>query len=227
MNLYLWILVGIAAVPLVFSFDRRVHYVSRWPAVFASALIVGTVYIGWDILKTAADVWGFNERYAGSLKILGLPLPEILFFAVVPFSCLFIFEVVRAYFKERRLKIPRWIWYVLASLLVVLSVIYRRQAYTLTVLLSVAVFFVLAATLQPDLLNSRHFWLAMLLTYIPFLIFNGLLTGIPIVLYNDAENWGVRVYTIPLEDFFYSLSLLGFNILVYLPLRRRLKARRG
>ena len=75
--------------------------------------------------------------------------------------------------------------------------------------------------------NSRQFWLAMLLTYVPFLIFNGLLTGIPIVVYNDAENWGIRVYTIPLEDFFYSLSLLGFNILVYLPLRRRLEARRG
>ena len=227
MNLYLWILVGITAVPLVLSFDRRVHYVSRWPAVFASAAIVGTAYIGWDILKTAADVWGFNERYAGSLKILGLPLPEILFFAVVPFSCLFIFEVVKAYFKERSSKIPRWIWFVLAALLVVLSVIFHRQAYTLTVLLSVALFFILAAALQPDLLNSRQFWLAMLLTYVPFLIFNGLLTGIPIVVYNDAENWGIRVYTIPLEDFFYSLSLLGFNILVYLPLRRRLEARRG
>jgi len=226
-NLYLWILVGIAAVPLVLSFDRRVHYVSRWPAVFAATAIVGTAYIGWDILKTAADVWGFNERYAGSLKILGLPLPEILFFAVVPFSCLFIFEVVKAYFKERSSKIPRWIWFVLAALLVVLSVIFHRQAYTLTVLLSVALFFILAAALQPDLLNSRQFWLAMLLTYVPFLIFNGLLTGIPIVVYNDAENWGIRVYTIPLEDFFYSLSLLGFNILVYLPLRRRLEARRG
>ena len=227
MNLYLWILVGIACVPLVLSFDRRVHYVSRWPAVFTAAGIVGTAYIGWDILKTAANVWDFNERYAGSLKVFGLPLPEILFFVVVPFSCLFIFEVVKAYFKERSLKIPRSIWFVLAVLLVVLAIIFRSQTYTLTVLLSVALFFILTAVLQPDLLNSRHFWLAMLLTYVPFLIFNGLLTGIPIVVYNDAENWGIRVYTIPLEDFFYSLSLLGFNILVYLPLRRRLEARRG
>ena len=58
MNLYLWILVGIAAIPLVLSFDKKVHYVSRWPAMFAAAGIVGVVYIGWVNLKTEADVWG-------------------------------------------------------------------------------------------------------------------------------------------------------------------------
>jgi lycopene cyclase domain-containing protein len=220
MNLYLWILVGIAAVPLVLSFDKKVHYVSRWPAVFAAAGIVGAVYIGWDILKTEADVWGFVESRAGSFRILGLPLAEILFFVVVPFSCIFIYEVVRAYFKERTVAIPRWIWYAAAAVLAVLAVVFRSQLYTLTVLLSVAVFFALTAAVRPGLLGSRHFWLAVLLTFLPFLIFNGLLTAIPIVIYNDAENWGIRVYTIPLEDFFYSFSLLGFNFLVFRLLRR-------
>ena len=221
MNLYLWILVGIAAVPLLLSFDKKVHYVSSWPAVFGAAGLVGAVYIGWDILKTEADVWGFVDRYAGTFRILGLPLPEILFFLVVPFSCIFIYQVVRAYFKERTRNIPRWIWYIAAAVLVVLAVVFRAQVYTLTVLLSVAVFFALTAAARPDLLGSRHFWLAVLLTYVPFLVFNGLLTAIPIVIYNDLENWGIRVYTIPLEDFFYSFSLLGFNFLVFRLLRRR------
>jgi lycopene cyclase domain-containing protein len=225
MNLYLWILVGIAAVPLVLSFDRKVHYVSSWPAVFAAAGIVGAVYIGWDILKTSADVWGFVERYAGSFRILGLPPAEILFFLVVPFSCIFIYEVVRAYFRERSVKIPRWIWFVIAAVLAVLAVIFHSQVYTLTVLLSVALFFALTAAVRPGLLGSRHFWLAVVLTYVPFLIFNGLLTAIPIVVYNDLENWGIRVYTIPLEDFFYSFSLLGFNFLVFRLLRRGPEAR--
>jgi lycopene cyclase domain-containing protein len=227
MNLYLWILVAIAAIPLALSFDKKVHYVSRWPAVFAAAGIVGVVYIGWDILKTVAGVWGFVERYSGSLKILGLPLPELLFFLVVPFSCLFIYEVVGAYFKERVVSIPSWIWYTAAAALLVLAVIFRSKVYTLTVLLSVALFFALTATFRPRLLGSRHFWLAMLLTYVPFLIFNGLLTAIPIVVYNDAENWGVRIYTIPLEDFFYSFSLLGFDFLLFRVLRRPLGAGDG
>jgi lycopene cyclase domain-containing protein len=221
MNLYLWILVAIAAVPLALSFEPKVRYVRRWPAVFAAAGLVGSVYIGWDILKTEAGVWGFAERYAGSLRILGLPLPEVLFFLVVPFSCLFIYEAVRAYFTERRLAVPRWVWFMVAGLLAAAAVIFRSQLYTLTALLSVALFFVLAAVFQPCLLETKSFWLAMLLTYVPFLIFNGLLTAVPVVIYNDAENWGLRVYTIPLEDFFYSFSLLGFNIFVFRIFRRR------
>jgi lycopene cyclase domain-containing protein len=145
----------------------------------------------------------------------------------VPFSCIFIYEVVRAYFKERTVAIPRWIWFAAAAVLVVLAVIFRSQVYTLTVLLSVALFFALAASMRPGLLGSRHFWLAVLLTYVPFLIFNGLLTAVPIVIYNNAENWGIRVYTIPLEDFFYSFSLLGFNFLVFRLLDRNPEARGG
>jgi lycopene cyclase domain-containing protein len=45
---------------------------------------------------------------------------------------------------------------------------------------------------------------------IPFLIVNGLLTSIPVVIYNDNENLGIRIYTIPIEDTVYGmLNMLG------------------
>jgi lycopene cyclase domain-containing protein len=221
MNLYLWIDLAILAVPLALSFDRKVRYVSRWPAVLAAAGITAAVFIPWDILKTAAGVWGFTRRYVGDFTLYGLPAGEILFFFVVPFSCLFIYEVVRAYLHERPVRVPRWAWFVVAAGLVGLGLAYRGQAYTLTVLLSLAALLVLAALWQPDMLRSLHFWLAMGLTYIPFLVFDGILTAVPLVVYNDAEIWGARVYTIPVEDFLYSFSLLGLAILVYRPLARR------
>jgi len=226
-NLYLWIDLAILAAPLALSFDRKVHYVRWWPAVLLSALIIAAVYIPWDMLKTAYGVWGFNPRYAGRFRLLGLPAGELLFFFVVPFSCLFIYEVVRAYFREAEVRVPRWVWLGAAAACLAAALAFRQQAYTFTVMLSVAVFLTLAALLAPALLASRRFWLAMILTYVPFLLSNGLLTALPVVTYNDAENWGVRVYTIPLEDFFYSFSLLGFNLLVYLPLRRALDALRA
>jgi lycopene cyclase domain-containing protein len=221
MNLYLWIDIAILAIPLALSFDRRVHYVGRWPAVLAATAIVAGIFIPWDILKTAAGVWGFTERYVGSFAFRGLPAGEILFFIVVPFSCLFIYEVVRAYFQERPVRVARWVWLLVAAALVGLGLLYRGQTYTLTVLVSVAVLLVLAALWQPDMLRSLHFWLAMGLTYIPFLVVNGILTSVPLVVYNGSEIWGARVYTIPVEDFFYSFSLLGLAILVYRPLARR------
>jgi lycopene cyclase domain-containing protein len=221
MNLYLWIDLAILAIPLALSFDRKVHYMRRWPAVLVAAAIVAAIFIPWDILKTRAGVWGFNKRFVGEFAFFGLPAGEILFFLVVPFSCIFIYEVVRAYFRERPVRVARFVWLVAAAGLAVLGVVYRHRVYTLTVLISVAVVLVLAALWQPRLLRSFHFWLAVALTYVPFLIFNGILTAVPLVVYNSADIWGARVYTIPVEDFFYSFSLLGLVILVYQPLRRR------
>jgi lycopene cyclase domain-containing protein len=221
MNLYLWVDLAILAIPLALSFDRKVRYVRRWPAVFASTAVVAAVFIPWDILKTAAGVWGFNLRRVGQFAFLGLPAGELLFFLVVPFSCLFIYEVVQAYFRERPVRVARWAWLLAAGGLGVLAVLFRRQVYTLTVLAAAAAVLALAALWQPDLLASFRFWLAIALTYLPFLIFNGILTSVPLVVYNEAEIWGARVYTIPVEDFFYSFSLLGSAILVYRPLRRR------
>jgi lycopene cyclase domain-containing protein len=220
-NLYLWIDLAILAVPLALSFDRRVRYVRRWPAVAASAAAVAAVFVPWDILKTAAGVWGFNLRHTGEPVFYGLPAGELLFFLVVPFSCIFIFEVVQAYFREREVRVARWAWLLGAGGLAALGVLFRQQVYTLTVAVAAAAVLALAALWQPDLLRSFRFWLAMALTYAPFLVFNGILTSVPLVLYNDAEIWGVRVYTIPVEDFLYSFSLLALAILVYRPLRRR------
>lgn len=48
--------------------------------------------------------------------------------------------------------------------------------------------------------------------FIPFFIVNGILTGTGIedqvVWYNDLENMGVRMITIPVEDSIYNLGML-------------------
>lgn len=56
------------------------------------------------------------------------------------------------------------------------------------------------------------FLLAYLVSIVPFFVVNGLLTAIPVVIYNDTENLGLRLYTIPFEDIFYGMLLVLGNI---------------
>ncbi len=215
MDLYTGICLLVLALPLALSFDRKVAFWRKWPQVFPAALVVVLVYGGWDIWKTTEAVWGFNPRYAGELRILHLPPGEWLFFVCVPYACLFILECVRAYFADRTLRIPRAAVFAVAALFVALACLFRSRVYTGTVFLSVAIVLALMEWAVPATLRSRNFWGAMAVTYIPFLIVNGILTGLPIVWYDDARILAVRVGSIPVEDFFYSFSMLALAALVH------------
>src|SRR5690606_35486100 len=59
------------------------------------------------------------------------------------------------------------------------------------------------------------FYFTYLVHLVPFLIVNGILTYLPIVRYNDLENLGIRIFTIPIEDTVYSFLLLLMNISFY------------
>ena len=103
----------------------------------------------------------------------------------------------------------------LAGVLFVAAGVYRERAYTATVLLAAGFALLGLKRLAPRNLRSRNFWAAMGLTYLPFLMANGVLTGLPIVLYDDAENLAIRVGSIPVEDFFFSFAMLALAALVH------------
>jgi lycopene cyclase domain-containing protein len=58
-----------------------------------------------------------------------------------------------------------------------------------------------------------------LLLLIPFFIVNGILTGTgleePVVWYNDEENLGIRLLTIPVEDVVYGFELFLLTVFFF------------
>lgn len=213
---YTYLILNIASVlfPLVLSFDKKVAFYKLWKYLFPAMFISGLFFILWDMLFTSRGVWGFNPEYITGIYILNLPLEEVLFFVCVPYSCVFIYEVFNAYVKRDILGTCATRISILISILSFTAcVFFYDKMYTL-VNAGICLALVLFATFIFKFRNLGRFYLAYFVSLVPFLICNGILTALPIVTYNNEENMAIRLFTIPVEDVFYCLSLLLSAVLL-------------
>jgi lycopene cyclase domain-containing protein len=177
---------------------------------------VGGCYIIWDAVAIYRGDWWFNHEYVMDFEIAGLPVEEILFFITAPYSCIFIYESLKYFFKDREFSLNTNFFVAPVLIFLVTGSIVYEQYYTATVLVSCALFFFFAMLFYPKMLRYVIYWLYIIVVFIPFFVMNYLLTSIPIVLYNSDAIWNVRITTIPAEDFFYNFAMLSFYLIVYL-----------
>ena len=224
---YTYLLINIFTIigPLLGSFERRVNFKAKWKYAFTANLIVAIPFLIWDTFFTKYGVWGFNPEFYLGIELAGMPIEEWLFFFTVPFACLLIYETVCTLRPTPNVsKASLQIGTIAGAVLLLLAIIFRNQIYTV-VGFSLAGLLLLSHGLIFKRSYFSNFLIAFLIHLIPFFIVNGILTYLPVVWYNDAENFGVRIATIPIEDAVYSLLLLLGNVTIYEGLLRRENSR--
>ncbi|MDF1674601.1 MAG: lycopene cyclase domain-containing protein [Vicingaceae bacterium] len=216
--LYLILLLASFSIPFAYSFEKKMHFIKHWKAIFSAISFVAIIYIIWDIIFTKIGVWGFNSDYHLGITFFNLPLEEILFFFLIPYASIFIHYSLQYFFPKAKLAnkfVVFFTWGVII-LLVVLIAMNMGKLYT-----QINGFFLVFALLL-GLLNKNNtlhrFYISYLVILIPFAIVNGILTGSfiddPVVWYNNSENLGIRFFTIPIEDFGYTFSMLYFSVIL-------------
>jgi len=219
-----WLYFGIhlfSFIPVfLLSFDKRVHYYKSWKNLFPAIFLIAIPFILWDIIFTAWQVWGFNEIYHQTLTVFGLPIEEVLFFIVIPFSSIFIYQCLGYYFPHDILaRSDKWISVGLGVLLILIGMFYWNRMYTSTTFLLTGAFLI-AHYLYFENTYRTKFYLSYLITWIPFLLVDGVLTGgytkQPIVIYHPEEFLNLRITSVPLEDSIYGLLLLMLNISLFM-----------
>lgn len=221
-NQYTYLTINFLTVifPILLSFDKRVRYVNNWKHVLPASAISGLVFLVWDHIFTICQVWSFNADYVIGLYILDLPIEEILFFITVPFACIFIYECLNYYVRKDVLKsFSTAISAILMAISIIMLIILYNRVYSLVTFGLLLVLSLWLIWKRPQYLG--RFYLAFIISLLPFYIVNGFLTSIPVVSYNDLQNCGIRIGTIPLEDHFYSLAMLLLNVMLFEYFRRK------
>lgn len=198
-------------------------------------LAVSVPFLIWDIIFTWIGVWGFNDAYLTGIEIFLLPLEEWLFFLCIPYACLFTYDFVRYFRRRKESRTPRLLLRVLLVSAITLMVIGAGGLYSMTSFGLAAIFLIYCIWKSPAWLYNYLVMFGLIL--FPFIVSNGVLTGIDfwkypiantnpfvedmIVWYDNSENLGFRIFSIPIEDIFYAFSLLGFQVLIIEKFRNR------
>jgi lycopene cyclase domain-containing protein len=208
-----------AIVPLLFSFNPKLNFYKKFKSFLPANIIAAVLFICWDILFTKMGVWGFNEKNVLGIYFFNLPIEEILFFICIPFACVFTYHCLNKFYKINWKPATENIFVLsFSALLLFIGIYFHSNLYTSCTFISLGIL----------LLVLKYFakinWLAKLVIIypvllIPFFIVNGILTGSglqePVVWYNNSENLGIRLITIPVEDIFYGFELILLNIFLY------------
>jgi len=224
---YLYLAIDFFSIlfPFIFSFYSKYNFSKKWKYLWLAILLPALFFIVWDEWFTQMGVWGFNPRYLTGSYFLSLPLEEILFFICIPYACVFTYEAVNYLIKWRMNRAQQdLITDIVAAILFLLGVVFFDRWYPSVTFILASIFLNVHRWVWKSEYLGK-FYVAFIFILIPFFIVNGILTGTGIeeqvVWYNDAENLGIRMGTIPVEDTFYGMVLLLMNVSLFEYLQKK------
>ncbi len=227
--LYLSINLACISIPLLCSFHPRIRFNRYWAALWPGLFLTAFLFLIWDYFFTTHGVWGFNPRYISGVAVGPLPLEEILFFICIPYACMFTYFCIKLFlpegFHERYVRHAHGLSLALALVLLALAIANLDKLYTSWTFILTGVLLLLVTLVRKTNSWLVPFYLSFFLLLFPFAVTNGILTGTGIeeevVWYNDGENLGFRLGTIPVEDIFYAFLFILSNTIFFETLLRR------
>ena len=223
--LYLSLDVGSVLVPFIFSFHSKLQFNKQFRFAFPAIIITAVLFIAWDIAMTQLGVWGFNNDYVTGVYVYNLPLEEVLFFICIPFSCLFTYHCLLVLkLGDAFENYSKVISAILSIALVAVGVMNYSSTYTASTFLLLGL---MIALLQFGVHVKwlGQFYFSFLVLLIPFFMVNGILTGTglsdAVVWYNNNENLGFRLLTIPVEDMIYGMLFQLTNVALFESMRKQ------
>lgn len=227
--LYLTIELFSVLLPVIFSFHRRIRFDKEWKLFLLANIPVTAFFVFWDSVFTRNGIWGFNSEYIIGWKLFSLPVEEVFFFIAIPFASLFTLHVIKKTFTAEKVpvRLLNLLIGILCCMMFIYGVVSHFRVYTVYASLAAGTTLLITIKLNKEILPQFYKMTSFIL--IPFFIVNGILTGSGIdrevVWYNEAENIGVRMGTIPVEDLFYGFALLLLNVLLMEVLRERFSSK--
>lgn len=214
---YYYLLINLAL--LVFSFvlalDKKSQAIRSWKLMLPAVVVSGLLFSIIAFILNQFKVSVFNDEYLFGIRILQLPIEEVLFHFLLAFAGLNVYVVLNEHFPKNNLE-----KFSLSTSNLLLGVLIAMLFFTHTKVYSIVVFSVLFLTLfYIEYVNKRRFMYKFYRAYavmlIPFCLLYMLIGGLPILSYSVGETINLKLGAIPFEGFFYLMSILLLSVYLF------------
>lgn len=188
-----------------------------WKPLLMTYAFVSVPWIAIDALSHARGWWDYDPAYVSGVEFVGLPIEEIVFFFTVPFACLFLWWALQKHWgraaipqRTRQLLIAGAV--AIGGYFLMIGILDGKERTLFDAVLYLGVVAVIALS---RLSREAVFWRWSAIVFVLFLMFNSILTALPIVVYDESFMTGWRIGTIPIEDTLYNFVFLWLSVTMF------------
>lgn len=216
---YLIITLIAIIIPLLFSFKSGIRNYSKLKYFIPALLFSGTIFMLWNMRFEELGIWRVNPDFIIGKQIFRIPLEEWLFLFAISYFPFIIYEKVK--FKFQNAGNPNIYLGISLVLLVIFGLVAflsREKLYTFFTFFLLTIYFGYTIFRNRFKIFFPKFYVAFLISILPFLIIKSILIKIPVISYENLHTIGIRLFQVPVEDFghFFLLFLMNVTIFEYL-----------
>ncbi len=220
---FLLTLAGVVAIFLGVGLNKRLNVYSSVKYMFPAIAFSAAILIMIDLQFAKLAVWSYHPKYVLGINLLDLPVEEWLFYIVVPFLGIFIYEFVKQQFS--RFEYPNFSLLLSFIVLVLVGITsYSSHSKTYPFFLFFLITIYLGYTIFRNRFKTHYtkFYLSYILLLVPFILIEKVLIGLPIIEYNDVYFLGAQLFSVPIENFasLFLLHIITITVYEYLKERR-------
>ena len=216
---YLLILFVMAAVTMFLFIKKTIVFFTELKYMIPAIIFSGAIFILLNIRLLETGIISFNYNYLTGKNILSLPIEEWLFLLLISlfsFSVYILVNVNLANFEKPNLFL---------AISVILLLVFGFEAwFSREKLVPFFIFFLLTIYFGYTIFRNRFklhlskFYVSYGIAVVPFFLFKGILYSLPVILYNNEHILGIRLFSVPIEEFgfFFLLMLINITIFEYL-----------
>lgn len=216
---YLLLLFIMAVVTLFLFVKKTIVFFTELKYMIPAIIFSGAIFIVINIQLLETGIISFNSNYLAGKYLLNLPIEEWLFLLIISlfsFSVYILVNVNLANFDKSNL-------FLIISVILLLffgfeAWISRQKLVPFFIFFLLTIYFGYTIFRNRFKMHLSKFYVSYGIAVIPFFLFKGFLYSLPVILCENEQILGIRLFHVPIEEFgfFFLLMLINITIFEYL-----------